>query len=349
MLVNSLRKILYPLSLIYGCITRIRNYAFDHNILKSRSFEVPIIAVGNLNMGGTGKTPMVEYLLSQFHESCKTAVLSRGYGRKTKGFVLAGPNSSSSDLGDEPLQYFKKYKDVAVAVDEERVRGIEKLLGLTPDLELVLLDDAFQHRYVRAGYYILLTSYGDLYTDDLLLPAGNLRESKKGAERSDCIIITKCPSGLSGEEQSRLIKKLNPLPLQRVYFSRIAYGKDVIGAHDRIPVRDLGGWNILLVTGIANSKPMEEFLREKGLDFEKMNFGDHHYMGKKELSKIQKGLESMAGPRKIILTTEKDYVRSFADLKQPVYYLPIRTEFISGGETFNESIQNYVRKNKGNG
>jgi tetraacyldisaccharide 4'-kinase len=275
----------------------------------------------------------------------KVAVLSRGYGRKSKGFVLADESSSSLDLGDEPFQFYRKFKRIQVAVDEKRVHGIEQLIKRQPALELVLLDDAFQHRQVKAGFYILLTAHDDMYTDDLLLPAGNLREGKKGASRADVIIVTKCPAVMTTDDRLTMIKKINPRTHQKVFFSTISYGTKVIGEKDELFVKDLIKWRLLVVTGIADSGPLEEFLTEREVKFEKLKFGDHQFIGDREIEKINNAFRDLQAERKIILTTEKDYVRSFIGTELPVYYLPIETKIDENGNIFNELIQDYVRKN----
>ncbi len=345
MIVNSFRKILYPFSFVYGLITSIRNKAFDLGLLKSKSFDIPVIAVGNLNVGGTGKSPMIEYLVRLLHQTYKVAVLSRGYGRKTKGFVLASQASSAKELGDEPYQFYRKFKDVVVAVDEKRVNGLEQLQELKPELDLVLLDDAFQHRHVKAGYYILLTAYDKLYTADLLLPAGDLRESRKGAARADLIIISKCPADISEQKQLKLIKKIHPSANQRVFFSAIKYDAFVFGKEEKIPIDELSLWNILLVTGIADTQPLEGFLNSAQINFQQLKFSDHQFIGNQELEKITGIYSDMQGEKKLILTTEKDYVRSFLKTALPIYYLPIKTEIIGDSEEFNDLIKKYVRKN----
>ncbi len=343
--VNSARKILYPFSFVYGLITYIRNRAFDLGLLKSKSFDLPVISVGNLSVGGTGKSPMIEYLIRLFHPSYKVAVLSRGYGRKTKGFLLASENSSAKELGDEPLQFYRKFKDVIVAVDERRVNGLEQLQKLKPELNVVLLDDAFQHRYIKAGYNVLLTAYDKLYTDDLLLPAGDLRESRKGADRANVIIISKCPSNLDKKEQLEIVKKIRPKPYQNVFFSCIQYDSYVFGREGKIPTDELSSWNVLMVTGIADTEPMEEFLTSLQINFQQLKFSDHQFIGNRELEKIKKNFFLIDGEKKLILTTEKDYVRNFLHTTLPVYYLPIKTEILGNSEKFNDLIENYVRKN----
>ncbi len=342
---NSVRKILYPFSFVYGLITNIRNRAFDLGLLKSKSFDIPVITVGNLNVGGTGKSPMIEYLIRLFHQTYSVAVLSRGYGRKTKGFLLASQKSSAKELGDEPYQFYRKFKDVCVAVDEKRVNGLEALQKLKPDVDLVLLDDAFQHRYVKAGFNILLTAYDKLYTDDLLLPAGDLRESKKGADRADVIIISKCPANISEQRQLEIVKKIHPKANQHVFFSTIKYDSYIFGHDKKIPIDELIAWNVLLVTGIADTRPIEKFLNSLGIDFQQIKFSDHQFIGHGALERITNNFSAIDAKKKIILTTEKDYVRSFLNSALPVYYLPIKTDIIGEREKFNDLIKNYVRKN----
>jgi len=343
-----IRKILFPLSLIYGLIMKLRNWAFDKGIIRSKKFNIPTIVVGNLNVGGTGKSPQIEYLIRLLTPNYDTAVLSRGYGRNSKGFLLADKNSNADLLGDEPLQFYRKFSKLYVAVDEKRVHGIEQIQKLKPNVELILLDDAFQHRYVDAGLYILLTAFGSLYMDDHLLPSGNLRESKNGAKRAELIVVTKCPQNLSMEEQLTIVKKLRPLRHQQVFFSTITYGDVILGDQKKMFIKDLVGYDVLLVTGIANPQPIEEFLNQKKIVFDHLKFADHQRLSKKELESIYKKYVEKMSDKKLILTTEKDYVRNFLDVNFPVYYLPIQTGFIGDGDNFNNLINNYVRKNKGN-
>ena len=327
---------------------KFRNWAFDKGIIRSKKFNIPTIAVGNLNVGGTGKSPQIEYLIRLLTPNYDIAVLSRGYGRKSKGFLLADKKSNADLLGDEPLQFYRKFSNLCVAVDERRVHGIEQIQKLKPNVELILLDDAFQHRHVDAGLYILLTAFGSLYVDDHLLPSGNLRESKDGAKRAELIVVTKCPQDLSTEEQLRIVKKLRPLAHQQVFFSTIRYGDMILGDQKKMFITDLVGYDVLLVTGIANPKPIEEFLNQKKIAFDHLKFADHQRLGNKELESIYKKYVESSADKKLILTTEKDYVRNFIDVNFPVYYLPIQTGFIGDGDNFNKLITNYVRKNKGN-
>lgn len=323
----------------------IRNKAFDVGFLSSRTFDIPVIAVGNLNVGGTGKSPMIEYLIRLFNKSNHTAVLSRGYGRKTKGFLLGTNQSTALDLGDEPFQFFRKFQDVDIAVDEKRVRGIEKLQQLKPELDLVLLDDAFQHRYVKAERYILLTAYDRIYTDDMMLPTGTLREPKKGAERADCIIVTKCPLNLSEKRRMEVLKQISPKEHQKVFFSFIEYDKHVYSGERKIALDELKDYKILLVTGIANPKSLIEFLMKNKLEFEHIKFSDHEFISEDQQNGIRSSFINLEGEKKIILTTEKDYVRNFLDTVLPVFYLPIKMRILEEEQKFNEIIRNYVRKN----
>lgn len=320
-----------------------RNRAFDKGILKSRSFNFPIIVVGNLNVGGTGKSPQIEYLIRLLHNKYKIAVLSRGYKRKSKGFQLADKYSTTSQMGDEPLQFYKKFKDILVAVDIDRVNGINSLRKLMPPPQIILLDDAFQHRKVKAGLSILLTSFDDLYVDDFVLPGGNLRESKDGARRADIIIITKCPSNISHDERSKLTKKLKLNKGQMIFFSTIVYSDTLNSYKEEISITKLNEYRVLLVTGIANSKPLENFLDSVGVVYHHMKYPDHHMFSKFEKEKINRKFERITESNKIILTTEKDYVRSFSSNFENVYYLPIRSKIIDDEENFNREILSYVR------
>ena len=340
---NIFRKILFPFSLIYNAVTSIRNVAYDKGILASRSFDFPIIVVGNLNMGGTGKSPHIEHLIRLLNKKYKIAVLSRGYKRKSKGFQLANENSTAFQLGDEPLQFHRKFRDTLVAVDTKRVNGILSLRKLNDPPEIILLDDAFQHRSVKAGLYILLTSFDDLYVDDLVLPSGNLREGRKGACRADIIIVTKCPSNISKEDRLKISKKLKLKKHQLIFFSTIVYSESLIGVNGELSVSKLNEFKVLLVTGIANSKPLEQHLESLNIDFHHLKYRDHYSFSELDKEKINRKFEGIKKNKKIILTTEKDYVRAFSNRNEYIYYLPILSKIIDKEEAFNEEILNYVR------
>lgn len=328
-----LRKILFPFAILYGFVTSIRNYCFDSGILKSQQYKLPIIAVGNLNVGGTGKSPMVEYLIRLLQDKYKLATLSRGYRRKSQGFILANESSTASDLGDEPMQFYTKYKQCSVAVDANRVNGIEELKRVV-NPEVLILDDAYQHRKVTAGFYVLLTKYEDLYVDDFMLPAGNLREFSSGAKRAHVIIVTKCPEKLTELEQQTMIKKLNPLKHQQVFFSTIVYNARVFDDESSVLLSSLTN-RFTLVTGIANPNSLLEHLNTMGLKYEHIAFKDHHYFSDKEIE--------MLALKQQIITTEKDYMRLKKRLNN-VMYLPIQTHFINKEEDFQQAIFNYIKK-----
>jgi tetraacyldisaccharide 4'-kinase len=333
---NLLRKILFPFAILYGFITSIRNFLFDKGILKSYSFDIPIIAVGNLSVGGTGKTPQIEYLIRLLSPKYKVATLSRGYKRQSKGFILADSTSNAEILGDEPFQFYEKFKDIQVAVDADRKNGIEKLLSQTEKPEVILLDDAFQHRKVKAGFYILLTSYGDLYSDDFMLPTGNLRESKRGAERANLVIVTKCPSNLSLDEQNRIKTKLKLESSQDLYFSYIDYDEFIYSESKSMKVEQVRNVDKLLLAGIAKPEPFFGYLQQE--NDEQLVYPDHHHFTEKDIIEIKNKSQN-----KLIITTEKDFVRLKGRIpNEQLFYLPIRSLFLSASENFDKTITNYV-------
>lgn len=355
-----LRILLFPFSCLYGLITLLRNKFYDLGIFSSQEIEIPTISVGNLCVGGTGKTPHIEYLIRLLKNEFYIATLSRGYGRKTSGFVLADTQSTSSDIGDEPLQFKKKFSALRVAVDGDRIRGIGKLRQEYPSLQCILLDDAFQHRAVKPGLSIVLTDFAKLYTTDHMVPSGSLREFASGAKRADIIVVTKCPDILLPIERKRLIAELKPETHQRVYFSYIRYG-------DFYPVYSEASnplskeyyfernYSVLLLTGIANTRPLEYFLKGKIKNLSFAKFPDHHAFSKKDLDLIKNKFDNIASANKIILTTEKDAMRlktpEYAELLKgmPIFYLPIEIDLHDmDKEDFNEKILHYVRANQKN-
>jgi tetraacyldisaccharide 4'-kinase len=335
-----LRKLLFPIAVLYGLITSIRNYLYDKGILKSHVFDVPIIAVGNLSVGGTGKTPQIESLIRLLSPHYKIATLSRGYKRKSEGFILADVNSNAEQLGDEPYQYFKKFPQIQVAVDADRRNGITQLLGQKNKPEVILLDDAYQHRKVKAGFYILLTAYGDLFCDDWMLPTGNLRESRSGAERADMIIITKCPNAIPEIAQEKIKQKIG---LDKpIFFSFVDYDDQVYSATDSLSVSEIKNKTKILLAGIAKPKPFFDFL--KADNDVVITYPDHHHFSNAEIV----ALKSQAG-EKIIVTTEKDFVRLEAEiLRKQLYYLPIKSRLISNATAFDQIILDYVGIGTGN-
>ncbi|MBP6557470.1 MAG: tetraacyldisaccharide 4'-kinase [Flavobacterium sp.] len=329
-----LRKLLFPLAILYGFITSIRNYLYDKGILKSYSFDIPVIAVGNLSVGGTGKTPQIEYLIRLLSPNYKVATLSRGYKRKSEGFILADANANATILGDEPFQYFQKFPQIQVAVDADRRNGITQLLAQKDKPEVILLDDAFQHRKVKAGFYILLTSYDDLFCDDFMLPTGNLRESRNGAKRANMIIVTKCPPNISELAQENIKRKIGlSLP---IFFSFVDYDDKVYNKTGSLEVTEVKLQEKLLLAGIAKPKPFFDYLQ-----FDNdvvMTFADHHHFSEGDILNIKSQAVD-----KIIVTTEKDFVRLEADIfSAQLYYLPIKSRLINNSDTFDQTILNYV-------
>lgn len=337
-----LRKILLPFSLLYWLITLSRNLLYNAGVLKSFSFPLPVIAIGNLSTGGTGKSPQTEYLIRLLSGKYRLATLSRGYKRKSKGFVLGSENSNASELGDEPYQFYKKFPEVRVAVDANRVNGVANLLNLNPKPQAIVLDDAYQHRRLKAGFYILLTAYGDLYVDDFLLPAGNLREGRAGAKRADVIIVTKCPINLSLLEQQNIRKKLQPLPGQKVYFTAIEYDNEMYSEQGRMAVMKAKHLKKVVVAGIAKPKPFFNFIANEYDEL--LTYPDHHDFSEQDIADMLK----KAGGSNIV-TTEKDYVRLQGRLpKDKLFYLPIKSRFLNSGEEFDKIITDYVGKSTGN-
>ncbi|MFV5699469.1 tetraacyldisaccharide 4'-kinase [Flavobacterium sp. ZT3R17] len=336
---NLLRKLLFPFAILYGLITSIRNFLFDKGILKSYSFDLPIIAVGNLSVGGTGKTPQIEYLIRLLSDKYKIATLSRGYKRQSEGFILADASSNAAILGDEPFQFYQKFKNIKVAVDANRKNGIEQLLSQSNKPEVILLDDAFQHRKVKAGFYILLTSYGDLYSDDFILPTGNLRESRSGAQRANIIIVTKCPTSLSLDAQNEVKKKLYLSKNQELYFTYIDYDDCIYSEDKKIKVGEIKSLDKVLIAGIAKPDPFFDYIKKENDIC--LSFPDHHNFTDKDILEIKNLAQNS-----LIITTEKDYVRLKGSLtSEQLFYIPIKSSFVSGSENFDKVILNYILNN----
>ncbi len=327
---KNLRKILFPFSLIYAAITSLRNFLYDKNIKKSIGFDIPVIAVGNLSVGGTGKTPMVEYLIRLLSDRYSLVVLSRGYKRKSKGFYLANDITTIEEIGDEPFQYHSKFKNIHVAVNADRVEGVTKILAALPKTEIVLLDDAFQHRKIKASFYIMLTAYNDLFYNDLVLPAGNLRECKSGVKRANVVVVTKCPKNLSEAEMLQIKSRID-IDNDKIFFSTINYHQTVTNNVEEIPVIDLKN-DFIAVAGIAKPEYFYEYLNCTKNDC--LTFSDHHFFSDQDL----KNILQKANGRKII-TTEKDYMRLQNQLpKNQLFYLPIEMDFIKEIEQFNNFL-----------
>ena len=329
------RKILFPFVPLYYSVVFLRNKFYDWSIFKTKSYHFPLLCVGNLSLGGTGKTPMIEYLISILSSNYMLATLSRGYGRKSKGFLIATSSATSKDIGDEPLQMFNKFKNITVAVDADRQNGLKSLKVQQPSLEVVLLDDAFQHRKVTAGFNILLTAYDQLYCDDFVLPTGNLREPKSGAKRAQAIVVTKCPENMSGLEKTAITKRLKLASSQAVFFSSVQYSDNLRSSTSSRSLKDLKGVHFTLVTGIANPTPMVNHLTEMGFDFEHLNYKDHHEFSTSELKLIHS--------KPLVVTTEKDFSRLNSEPKDEIYYLPIQLKIDKASE-FDRLVEAYIEE-----
>ena len=330
-----IKKILFwILSIPFLLVTSIRNFLYNIGVIKSHQFNIPIISIGNLDLGGSGKSPSIEYLVRLLSNNYKVAVLSRGYGRKSTGFILADSNSDAGIIGDEPMQYYRKFKNIIVSVDSNRVRGINKLIKLNSKPEIVLLDDAYQHRRVKPGISILLTKFNDLYSEDNIFPLGNLRESKRNANRADVIIVTKCDENINKDQKRHIIQKLNIGDNQKIYFSSIKYSKMVYDKESSKPLSEFKNIKFTLVTGIADSSHLINYLNDSGYNFNHILFKDHHDFSNSDIIKIDRN--------NLIITTEKDYVKLFTKITSSLYYLPI--EFIIDNEVdFSKQILDYIQ------
>ncbi|MTG98690.1 MULTISPECIES: tetraacyldisaccharide 4'-kinase [Myroides] len=333
---QTLRFLLFPFAILYGIITSIRNCLYTIGLFKRTSFDIPTIAVGNLSVGGTGKTPMVEYIIRLLKDQYQITTLSRGYKRKSEGFILANDHTTMEEIGDEPFQYHSKFDNINVAVDAKRVNGIHSILKNKPDTQAVILDDAFQHLAAKAGFYILLTTYDEPYYSDYMLPTGNLRESRSGAKRANIVIVTKCPKNLTLENQRNITEKLNLKTGQLSFFTYIEFSKLAYTKSRSVSLELLKNEDYILVAGIA--KPQSFFDHLKNEETECLTFPDHHHFSPSDVELILQ----KAGNKNII-TTEKDYVRLQNLIpSERLYYLPIQTSFINNHEVFDKIILDYV-------
>ncbi|MBN8838153.1 MAG: tetraacyldisaccharide 4'-kinase [Sphingobacteriia bacterium] len=345
---KSFRVVLLPLSLIYGLIIIIRNRLFDRNILKSATFNFPVICIGNLAVGGTGKSPMVEYLVQLLHPQFKIATLSRGYKRKTKGYALASEQTTALEIGDEPMQFHLKFPDVAVAVGEERLVAIPYLIEDVKGLQAIILDDAFQHRAVKAGLNILLSDYNNQYIHDFFLPTGELRDEWASARRADIIVITKCPPDLSADKKQKIIKSLRLQKKQKAFFTTIQYGKPYHIIHQQNTITLSHEQEVLLVSGIANPVPLKNYIVEHTATYYEKSYGDHHIFSIDDLNEIKQKFYEMDASHKAIITTEKDAVRLHKfreELKDiPFYVLPIQHLFLfDEAAQFDSIVTDFIR------
>jgi len=347
---KSFRILLLPFAILYGIIIWVRNWMYDKNILKSASFGLPIICVGNLSVGGTGKSPMVEYLIKRLKPGFKVATLSRGYKRKTKGYALATEQTTAIDIGDEPMQFHRKFPDVPVAVGEERLVAIPQLLHDQPGTEVIILDDAFQHRAVKAGFNIVLTDCNNLFTRDFYLPTGDLRDLRSSYKRGDVIIVTKCPPDLSEQEKLAIIDEIQPVKGQHVFFTTIVYGSPYHITQKTIKEIDEKE-EVLLVTGIANPKPLKSYLESRIETYYMMHYSDHHIFSIDDWRDIKKRFETIDVPQKLLLTTEKDAMRLMKfeqELKHlPFFVIPIEHRFLfDEGTMFDDIVIKFIENFK---
>lgn len=348
-ILSILKYLTLPFAILYGIVVFIRNKFYDWEIFTSIAFDLPVICVGNITVGGTGKSPHIEYLIELLSSTYHVATLSRGYRRHSRGFRLADIHSNARDIGDEPYQFKSKYPLIDVCVAEERMTAIPQLLQLRPQLQVILLDDAFQHRTVKPGLNILLTDYERRYTKDFILPFGLLRESRTASARANIIIVSKCPPNISQDEKQKLIIEINPLPSQQVFFSSIEY-KSIYSLTNN-DIHFSKDTDVLLVTGIANPTPLFEKLSKEFNKVYTLSFKDHHYFTFDDLNEINDAFEHINNKNKIIITTEKDASRlmllkeRIAELKWPLFAQSIGIRFLfDDQQPFNTDVQQFVQK-----
>ncbi len=347
---KSFRILLLPFALLYGLIVRVRNWLYDSNFFKSSSFGLPLICVGNLSVGGTGKSPMVEYLVMHLKKDFQVAILSRGYKRKTRGYALATNKTTAIDIGDEPMLFHSKFPDVPVAVGEARLEAIPQLLHDKPQTEVIILDDAFQHRAVKAGLNILLTDCSNLFTEDFYIPTGDLRDAKSSYKRAEIIIVTKCDPRLTDSGRKKVVSNIKPLPEQVVFFTAIHYGAPyhiTLASTTHIDADT----DVLLITGIANPKPLQKYLEDRIHTYTMMHYGDHHIFTLDDWKEIKKRFLTMDASKKIIITTEKDAMRLLkyeSELNtMPLYVIPIEHQFLfNDGERFTDLVSTFIQNFK---
>ena len=349
-LLRPIRILLFPFSLIYALIVTVRNWCFDKKILPSTSFNLPVICVGNLAVGGTGKSPMVELLIRLLKDRYPIAVLSRGYKRKTRGYALANATTTALDIGDEPMQFHTKFPELAVAVGEERIVAIPQLLHDRPETKAIILDDAFQHRSVKAGLNILLTDYSNLFTRDWWLPSGDLRDAPSSYRRAQAIVVTKCPDHLDEDQRRAIATEIGPQPGQELFFSAIHYGKPyhITRLYEGLIDEEV---EVLLVTGIANPAPLKRWLNDHSRTYYEIAYSDHHIFTIDDLHTITRRFSGITAGKKLILTTEKDAVRLIKFRQElegwPFYVLPIKPQFLFGEEgRFADMILQFINEFK---
>ncbi|MBL7705855.1 MAG: tetraacyldisaccharide 4'-kinase [Taibaiella sp.] len=348
-----LKFLLYPFAVLYGMIMWLRNRLYDTGFYSSIQFSIPVICVGNLSTGGTGKTPHIEYLVRLLRYEYNIGTQSRGYKRRSRGFKLAGSSSTAFDLGDEPMQFHLKFPEIAVSVCEERMTGIPSLLAVRPEIDVVLLDDAFQHRSVKAGLNILITDYAQPFYNDYILPFGNLREQRSAAKRAHIIIVSKCPEDLDREAQQKMIREIQPSPEQQVYFTKIRYGKcyNFFTGQEEVLHK---AQDIVLVSGIAKPEPMQRYIEERVGAVHLLKYPDHHYFTAANLDEIRQTCSNWKDKRPVIVTTEKDATRLalkrdlLKEWQIDIWVLPIEIAFLNKeGEAFDSRVRQYLLNARG--
>ncbi|MCB9264494.1 MAG: tetraacyldisaccharide 4'-kinase [Lewinellaceae bacterium] len=341
--------LLAPFSFLYGIGVGLRNALYSRGLLKGVEFNVPVISVGNLSVGGAGKTPHIEYLIRLLKDYIEVATLSRGYRRKTKGFLAVNTRMNAEQVGDEPLQFKRKFPDIQVTVSESRAFAIPRIMMDRPDTQAILLDDAFQHRSVKPGLNILLTEFSRPFTRDYLLPSGRLREWRSAYERADIIIVSKCPPALAAEEKEAMIKEINPLPHQKLYFSYYRYGKPYYIFNPRYTLELHSDMDVLLISAIANTDYLVDYLEQQANSVRILEYEDHHYFTKYDVGQLKAKFDQLDSPRKAIITTEKDAMRLelhrqfLISDRIPVFAIPVEVQFHFGeGEQFDQDIRDFL-------
>ena len=340
---KNLKFLLYPLSVLYSIYSSFRNLLFDLGLIDSIQYKIPTIGIGNLSTGGTGKSIIVDYLIERFKKNKKITTLSRGYNRKTKGFVQASESSDAYEIGDEPFQFFSKHPEINVVVCEDRRKGMNIILKNLSDTELCIWDDVFQHRFVKPGLMILSTTFQYPFYKDEILPIGNLRENKDSSKRADIIVVTKCPIDMQINDKETIIKSLNPLANQKVFFSTLTYKQKIKSDVDQINIDTLSESDFILVTGIADSSYLVEFLKSKAFNFKHLKYSDHYNFNKLSIDKIR----SLSSGKKI-LTTEKDFGRLKPKISdRDIYYIEVSMQFNSevNEHNFDKTISEYINQN----
>jgi len=350
MVQRTLFKILLaPFSLLYGLGVGFRNLMYRNGVLKGITFDLPVISVGNLSVGGAGKTPHIEYLVRLLREYLNVATLSRGYKRKTKGFLLAQANMTAEDVGDEPLQFKRKFPDLTVAVSESRAFGIPEIISRYPETQVVLLDDAFQHRSVQPGLNIMLTEFSHPFMDDYLLPSGRLREWRAAYQRADMIIVSKCPPKITTEQQQQMIERIKPFSHQRVYFSYYDYGQPYYMLDPRYRLKLEPDLDVILICALARTEYLTDYLNQQVKSVKVMEYEDHHLFTKYDVAQLKANFDRLESNKKVTLTTEKDAMRLelhrpyMTKNKMPVFPLPVQVKFHFGdGARFDSDIKDFL-------